>query len=334
MNKLKTPRWGDILQSNMPWLILAVLCVVFSFFTDHFFSLRNIVNILNQNSYVIIAAMGISLIMMSGSLDLSTGYQMSMVGVVSGLLLTRLALPVPLVIFLAILLGIAMNMANALLVHRMNLTLLMVTVGTMNIYQGLSYTISDSMVISGFPAAFKFLGQGYIGPVPFPIILTAILFVIMNIFLTRTYMGRYVYALGGNAEASRLAGINVLGVKLMIAGITGAFVALSTLMLISRLGTAQSSVGPGTEFTVITGVLVGGVSIRGGEGRLSGVVAGILIMAILSNGMQMANMGVYAQFIVKGAIMLLAIGFDVFQMKRRQLAQSARRREKERTAKE
>lgn len=119
-----------------------------------------------------------------------------------------------------------------------------------------------------------------------------------------------------------------MGIKLMIAGIAGTFVALSTLMLISRLGTAQSSAGPGTEFTVITGILVGGVSIRGGEGRLSGVVAGILIMSILSNGMQMANLGVYAQYIVKGIIMLLAIGFDVFQMRRRQQNQLTKRKER------
>lgn len=160
--KSKPVSLGDLVQRNMPWIILIVLCIIFSFFTDSFFSLRNIINILNQNSYVIIGAMGISLIMMSGSLDLSIGYQMSMIGVVSGILLSVVKLPIPLVIVLALLLGVVMNMANAALAHILNLTLLMVTVGTMNIYQGLSYTISDSKVISSLPTAFKFLGQGYI----------------------------------------------------------------------------------------------------------------------------------------------------------------------------
>lgn len=326
MKMKRKPQIGEILQRNMPWLFLIILCLIFSLLTDSFFTLKNIVNILNQNAYVIIAALGISLIMMSGAMDLSVGYQMSMVGVVSGLLLTRSNLPIPAVILIALLLGISMNMLNAFLSYKLSLTLLMVTVGTSSIYQGISYTISGATIYSGLPDAFKFLGQGYIGRIPFPIILTAVLFLVMNFFLTRTYYGRYIYALGGNVDAARLSGINVLGTKMMIAGIAGAFVALSSLMLISRLGSAQSSTGPGTEFTVITGILVGGVSIRGGEGKLSGVLAGILIMSILANGMQMADLGVYAQFIVKGSIMLLAIGFDVFQMRRRQKGNLAHKR--------
>lgn len=318
MKKIGFIKVEGFLQRNMPWFILLVICGIFAIFTDSFLAPRNLINILNQSSYVIIAAIGISLIMMSGALDLSTGYQMSLIGVIAGIMLSSQRLPILLIIALTLLLGVLLNVANAYIAHKLSLSLLMVTVGAMNIFQGLSYTISDAKVISNFPKAFKFLGQGYIGPVPFPIILTLVLFLVMNFFLTRTYWGRYVYALGGNVEASRLAGINVLRIKLMIATIAGILVGISTLMLISRLGTAQSSAGPGTEFTVITGVLVGGVSIRGGEGRLSGVVAGILIMAILANGMQMANLGVYAQFIVKGLIMLLAIGFDVMQMQRRQ----------------
>jgi len=311
----------------MPWAILIAISVIFSIFNRDFFSIRNIINILNQNAYIIIAAMGIAFIMMSGSIDLSTGFQMSVIGVVSGILLTRHNMSTFVVMLIAFVLGISMCLANTLIAHKLNLTLLMVTVGTMNIYQGISFTISKSETITGFSSSFKFLGQGDIIGLSFPIILTIVLFVVMSFFLNRTYMGRLVYALGGNPEASRLAGINVLGVKVMNAVISGTFIALSTLMLISRLGTAQSNIGPGTEFTVITGILVGGISIRGGEGKLSGVVAGILIMAVLSNGMQMAGLGVYAQYIVKGAIMLLAISFDVFQMKRRQTIRNSSIRE-------
>lgn len=123
--------------------------------------------------------------------------------------------------------------------------------------------------------------------------------------------------MGGNEEATRLAGIKVVTVKMMIAVIAGIFVGLASVMLISRIGSAQSTIGPGTEFTVITGVLLGGVSIRGGEGRLSGVIAGIFLMSILANGMQMIGLGTYSQYIVKGVIMLIAIGFDYFQMESR-----------------
>lgn len=315
----------DLLQRNIPWVILIILVIIFSLVTHDFFTWRNIINILNQNAYVVIAALGISLIMMSGAMDLSTGYQMSIIGVVTGILLTETSIPIPLIIFLALLMGVVINMVNAAVAHKLGLTLFIVSFAAQNIFMGISYTISDARIINRLPDAFKFLGQGYVGPIPFPIILAAVLFIIMNIFLNYTYWGRYIYALGGNTEASRLAGINVFGVKMMIAGICGVFVGLSSLMLIARIGTAQSSAGPGTEFNVITGVLVGGVSLRGGEGKLHGVLAGIFIMAILGNGMQMAGMGVYTQYIIKGLIMLLAISFDVYQYTRRQKVKVMRR---------
>lgn len=309
---------AEILQQNMPWVILVLLCIVFSVFSNNFLSIRNLINIVNQNSYVIVASLGIAFIMMSGEIDLSVGYQMSLIGVTCGLMMQKAQLPAFVVIPAGILMGIGLNLLNALIAWKLKLSLLMVTVGTMTIFQGLSFEISQSNTIGSFPDSFKMLGQGYVGPMPFAIILSFILFFVMNFFLRKTYWGRNVYALGGNVEASRLAGIPVVGTKMMIAVISGTFVGLSTLMLISRLGTAQSVVGPGTEFTVITGILLGGVSIRGGEGRLSGVLAGILIMAVISNGMQLAGMGIYYQYIIKGIIMLLAIGFDVFQMNQRQ----------------
>lgn len=318
MQKKRNLNVGELLQQNMPWVILIILCIIFSIFSKNFLSIRNLVNIVNQNSYVIVAALGITFIMMSGELDLSVGYQMSLIGVVCGLLMQSAHLPAFAVIIVGILMGIGLNVLNAFIAWKFRLSLLMVTVGTMTIFQGLSFEISQSNTIGGFPDSFKLLGQGYVGIIPFAIILAFVLFFIVNYFLRKTYWGRNVYALGGNVEASRLAGISVIGTKMMIAVISGAFVGLSTLMLISRLGTAQSVVGPGTEFTVITGILLGGVSIRGGEGRLSGVLAGILIMAVISNGMQLAGMGIYYQYIIKGIIMLLAIGFDVFQMNQRE----------------
>lgn len=311
---------SDFVQRNMPWVFLLIVVAFFSLTSPTFFDLRNFVNILNQNVYVIIASLGIAPIMMSGNIDLSVGYQMSLIGVLCGILFNSTDLPVGVVIVLALLLGVVLNVANTLLTLKLRLTRLMVTVGTMAIFQGISFVVTDSKTYGGFPDAFKFIGQGYIGSVPFPIILAAVLFLIMNFFMNRTYWGRYVYALGGNEEATRLAGIQVTAVKMMISVIAGLFVGLSAIMLISRLGSAQSGTGPGTEFTVITGILVGGVSIRGGEGKLSGVLAGILLMAVLANGMQMLGLGTYSQYIAKGVIMLFAIGFDVFQMERRKRA--------------
>ena len=316
---MKKPNIQKIIRNNMPWLILLAVSIIFSFISPNFFSLANIINILNQNAYIITCAIGITLVMMAGQIDLSVGYQMSLIGVTMGLLVQKLGLPTPAVLLIAILEGIILSEINTFLALKLKITLLMVTVGTMTVYNGISFTISESKNLSGFDAMFKFIAKGYIGPIPFAVLITFILVVIMSIFLNKTYYGRYIYALGGNEEAARLSGINVTKTKLMIGFFEGLFVALGTIMLISRVGTAHSGTGPGTEFTVITGILLGGVSIRGGEGKLSGVVAGILIMAILANGMQLAGWGTYVQFIAKGIIMLAAIGFDVYQMTHRKV---------------
>ncbi|MBR4421247.1 MAG: ABC transporter permease [Erysipelotrichaceae bacterium] len=308
-----------IIRNNMPWLILLAVAVIFSFISPNFFSVANVINILNQNAYIITCAIGITLVMMAGQIDLSVGYQMSLIGVTMGLLVSKLGVPTPIVFLVAIIEGIILSEINTILALKLKITLLMVTVGTMTVYNGISFTISESKNLSGFDEMFKFVAKGYIGPLPFAVIVTTILVIIMSIFLNKTYYGRYIYALGGNEEAARLSGINVNRTKLMIGFFEGLFVALGTIMLISRVGTAHSGTGPGTEFTVITGILLGGVSIRGGEGKLSGVVAGILIMAILANGMQLAGWGTYVQFIAKGIIMLAAIGFDVYQMTHRKI---------------
>ena len=144
-----------------------------------------------------------------------------------------------------------------------------------------------------------------------------ILFLVMSFVLNKTYFGRNVYALGGNPEAARLAGININKMKYMIAAIEGVFIGIGVILLIGRLGSAVSTMGVGTEFTVMTGIFLGGVSMRGGEGKLSGVFAGILCIALLTNGMQLAGINIYFQYVVRGGILLAAIGYDVYQMIRR-----------------
>ena len=309
-------KFSKIIKNNMPWIILIVISVIFSFFSHNFFKIQNIINILNQNAFVIVCAIGITFIMMSGQIDLSVGYQMSLIGVTIGLLNKNYSIGTVGMILVAILMGILLNILNMTLSIRLNIGLLMVTTATSMLYQGLSFTISGSKAVGGFPDSFKKIGQAnFLGTrIPIAVIIMLFFAVIMELFLTKTYWGRHIYAMGGNEDASRLAGIEVIKTKYLIGVIAGVFVGISTVMLISRLGSVNSSSGPGTEFTVLIGILLGGVSVRGGEGRLSGVVAGILIMAILSNGMQLAGFGVYLQYVVKGIIMLAAIGIDVYQL--------------------
>lgn len=318
---------GTFLRQNMAWVLLAVICVVFAATTKNFFSFTNIVNILSQSSYIIVASLGITFMMLAGQMDLSVGYAMSTCVVIIGKLLVTFQLPVALCIIITLSISIFIALVNTFLADKLKLDILVVSIASMTILQGVSYLISGSRTINNLPEAYKFIGQGRFLGIPIAVYITAILFAIMSFILNRTYFGRYVYALGGNVEAARLAGINVKKMRYMIAILVGLSIGIAAVMLTSRLGSCQSLLGPGTEFSVIIGIFLGGVSIRGGEGKLSGVLAGILCISLLSNGMQLIGLNTFIQYIVKGAIMLMAIGFDVYQ-----LTAKNRTKEKERVA--
>lgn len=317
----------DFCRKNLAWVLLFVCCVIFSAFSENFFTVRNILNILNQNAYIIIAAFGICFLMMSGGMDLSIGYMMSLTGVISARLMVDLGMPVWLVVIVTILLCMAFSTLNTVLSHLLGIPRMFVTFGTMTVYQGLSYIVSESKTISGFSDSYKYIGQGTLFGTnfAFALLLTIILGLIVSFVLNKTYFGRYVFALGGNPDAARLAGINVKRMELYIGALAGFFLGIASVALTARVGTAAATTAAGTEFTVITGLLLGGVSIRGGEGKINGCIAGILIIGLLGNGMQLAGMNVYFQYVAKGVIMMATIGFDTYQMKRRNAALHARK---------
>lgn len=310
----------SLLRGNVPWVVLIALVLAFNIMSPSFISYRNIYNILIQNSYLIVVAFGVTLIMMAGEMDLSVGYQISLIGILTAKALNA-GWPVAICVLMACAIGVAICILNCLMAKKLGLPLLLISLGTMTICQGLSYVISGAYSFYNFPDSFRFLGQGYIGGVvSVPVLIALLCFIILSVMLNRTYFGRYIYALGSNAEAANLAGINVSRTLLSIAAIEGVCIGLSTVLVIGKLGSAQSNVGVGTEFVVLTAVILGGVSIRGGEGKLSGSLAGILILAVLSNGMQLTKLGTYVQYIAKGAIMLFAVSFDVYNLRRRNKA--------------
>jgi ribose transport system permease protein len=145
-----------------------------------------------------------------------------------------------------------------------------------------------------------------------------VLVVIATIFLTKTFWGRFIYAVGGNEEAARLSGINIFAVRMLIGTLAGLFIGIASVMLVARIGTAHANYGPGTEITVLIGILLGGVSVSGGAGKLPNVAAGVLVIGVLGNGMQLAGMGNNLQYVVKGVILLAALGFDMYQKSKKQ----------------
>ncbi len=321
----------DFGRKNLAWVLLVVICIIFSFTSNNFLTLTNLLNILNQNAYIIIATYGIALIMMSGGLDMSVGYMMSICGVMAAMMILA-GVPVFVACIITILAAVCFGALGTLLEQLLQLPRIFVSIGLSTVYQGVAYVITNSKTISGLPASFKVLGQGTVlhPSLTYATLIMVVFGVVMSIVMDRTYFGRYVFALGGNENAARLAGINVKRMKYAIGCIAGFFCGLGALILTSRVGAAAASTAAGTEITVLTGVLVGGVSVRGGDGKIANCIAGVLIMGLLTNGMQLAGLNTYYQYIAKGAIMLLVMWFDAFQIKRRAIA--ANRRKEERAA--
>lgn len=319
----------DFGRKNLAWVLLVVICIIFSFTSRNFLTLTNLLNILNQNAYIIIATYGIALIMMSGGLDMSVGYMMSICGVLAALMILA-GVPVFLACVITVLAAICFGALGTLLEQLLQLPRIFVSIGLSTVYQGVAYVITNSKTISGLPASFKVLGQGTVlhPSLTYATIIMIVFGIIMSIVMDRTYFGRYVFALGGNENAARLAGINVKRMKYAIGCIAGFFCGLGALILTSRVGAAAASTAAGTEITVLTGVLVGGVSVRGGDGKIANCIAGVLIMGLLTNGMQLAGLNTYYQYIAKGAIMLLVMWFDAFQIKRRAIAANKRKEER------
>lgn len=293
--------------------VLVALIIIFSLISPVFLSVNNLINIFVQQSYVIIAAIGLSFIMIGGGMDLSIGYQMSMVSVMTAVAMMWWELPVIISLLIGLTIGVILGLVNGIAAVKLNVHPLIVTLGTMTIFQGISYIISQSSSIYGLPAAFKFIGQGYVGPVPVSVVIMVLLAITASFILNKSYFGRYIYAIGSNEESSRLAGINVRLIKVALFVLSGFFVAVSAIILTARAGSATSATGPGTEFTCMTACVLGGVSFKGGSGKIWGVVVGVLILGVLATGMQIIGLGTYPQYVAKGIVLLLAVGIDNYQ---------------------
>ena len=297
--------------------VLAILMVLFSFTSPYFLTVRNLTNIIIQNTYFIIVAIGLSFVMIGGGIDLSVGYQMSLVGVVTAMLMVVYQFPVWLAIMLGLLLGIILGLLNGLIVSSIKVFPLIATLATSIVFQGISYMVSKANTFRSYPDEFLILTNEKIFGIPFDVFLALVLAILVSIVYSETVFGFRLMALGGNEEASRLSGINIRKMKVILYTLCGFFTAIGTMIMISKANTTNSSFGPGTEFIVLTAAIVGGISFMGGEGNIPALIAGVFILAVLGNGMQLAGWGTYAQFVVRGLILLGAVTFDEYQRKTR-----------------
>jgi ribose transport system permease protein len=293
--------------------VLFALILLFSLVSGSFFTLRNLTNIVTQNTYFIIVAIGLSFVLISGGIDLSIGYMMSLIGVLTAMMMVLWHFPVWAAIIIGLILGTVLGLTNGLIVTRIRTFPLIVTLATSVIFQGISYLVSQARTFRDYPPAFQFITKARLWGIPFDVYLTIFIVVVVAFIYYRTRWGIRVVALGGNEEGLRLAGVNTRRIKTWVYTVCGFMTAVATMVMVSKANSVQSSFGPGTEFTALTAAIVGGVSFLGGEGNIPALVAGVFVLAVLGNGMQLAGWGSYAQFIVRGAILLAAVAFDEYQ---------------------
>lgn len=298
-------------------LILIAAIIFFAIAAPNFFTVLNLTNILVQNSYLIIATIGIAMIMISSGADLSVSYQIGIVSVVLGKLLTKANVPVVPSLIIALAVGALLGSVNGVCAIKLKVHPMVATMATMTIYQGIAFVSSNSETYFGFPDAFKSIGQGKVGPIPICVILMICAVILGWFILNKTYFGRYVYSLGGNEEATRLAGVNTRKVRMLIFLIAGLFVGVSAIVLTARTGSASAGIAADAMFSCFTACILGGISFSGGGGNILNVIVSVLILGVLSNGMQMMGGSIYAQYVAKGILLVAAIAYDNYQKERR-----------------
>lgn len=292
------------------FLVFIVISTIFSFLSPQFLKVNNIFNIMKQVATLGIASVGFTYVLITAGIDLSVGYQISLINVVCAILMVNMGVSWPIACLIGILLGTLIGTLNGFIITKTGVAPLIVTLAMMTILHGLSFLVSKGLPIFGFPRAFSNIGQGNLGPIPIPLIFLIVIIFIGNFILSKTIYGRYFYALGSNVEATELSGVNVNRVRIIVYSLCGFFNSIGALLMLSRLSSAQSSIGSGFEMDVITACVLGGVSITGGKGTVKGAAIGVLIIGVLDNGLLLLNVSEYIKLVIKGSILLFAVIYD------------------------
>jgi ribose transport system permease protein len=306
----------DVLKRYGIYAVLLVLVIFFSITSENFFQSSNLLNVARQVSMLGIASVGFAFVLLLGGIDLSIGSVVTLVNIVAAWLMVTATMNPILASILALLMSAAIGFTNGWIIANIRMPPLIVTLAMMIIVEGLAYLICKGLPIYGFPKSFAVIGQGYIGPIPIPVIIMAVIMAIGSFILNKTYFGRYFYAVGGNEQAANLSGIKVKKVKYLVYTLSGFFAGIAGIVILSRTNSAQVLSGKGLEFDVLTACVLGGVSVTGGFGKISNVVAGILILGVLSNGLVLLDVSQFVQMVIKGSVLMLAVAFDCLQRRK------------------
>lgn len=299
---------GKIYAAYGVFLILILEFIIFSISSNKFLTPANILSVGRQMSFTGIAAIGMTLVMLTGGIDISVGAMLAMSGVLCAKFSVEYGLPLGIAIALTLLVGAAFGLINGIAVTYLHIPALISTLATQTILKGIAYLLTNAVPVKNLTANYKYLGQGYIlSVIPVPLVLTVALYIVAWWYLDKSYPGRRLYMTGGNEEAARLSGINTKAIISSAYVLSGVFAAFAGILMAARLGSGQPSVGSGFEMDVITATVLGGISVSGGKGKIVNVLVGACIMGVLANGMTMLNINQYMQWIINGLVLLFAV---------------------------
>lgn len=300
-------------------LILLAMLVAFSLLSEGFFTARNIFNIIRQISFMGLIAIGVTMVILTGGIDLGSGSVLALAAVLATSLAqlpesatlkyAGLSVPIGVPVLVALLIGALTGWVNGALIARFRIPPFIATLGMMTVARGFALIYSNKP-LSQLTPEYNFIGQGAIAGVPFPVIVLLVVAVLTHIMLNNTRFGRYIYALGGNEQAARISGVNIDRVKIGVYTLAGLLSGLAGLVVSSRVGSGQPGQGVGIELDAIAAAVIGGTSLSGGIGTIWGTIVGALIIGVLDNGLILLNVDQYWITIVKGTIIVVAVIID------------------------
>ena len=293
---------------------LIILCIALFIATPVFLTVPNIINIGIQAAVVAIMAFGMTFVIVTSGIDLSVGSVAALSAMVSAWMFSNVGLPGWLTLIIGLLIGLLAGAASGLAIAYGKLPAFIATLAMMSVARGLTLVISGGTPVAT-SGAVNPLGAD-LGPIPVPVIMLALAGVVCWFILSRTVLGRSLYAIGGNEEAARLSGIPVRRILAAVSALAGLFAGLAGLVLAGRLSSAQPQAGLGYELDAIAAVVIGGASLAGGSGKASGTFIGAVLLAVIRNGLNILNVSSFWQQVVIGCVIALAVGFDVFRSKK------------------
>lgn len=299
------------LQDYGSFIALIFLVVVISVISPDFRTVNNFLSLLRQSAINGLIAFGMTCIILTGGIDLSVGSVLALTSIICAHTI-KIGLPAPLSMLIALIFGIILGTISGLMVTKSRLQPFIATLITMTGYRGLTMILSGGRPISrlGDNLLLNQIGKGSLLGIPIPVWILIIFFAIFLFVLKKTVLGRQIYATGSNSKAAELAGINTNNIKLIVYAVSGFMASLSGLILVSRLGSAQPTLGSGYELDAIAAVALGGTSMTGGRGKITGTLIGILIIAVLNNGLNIIGVSSYYQDVVKALVIFLAVISD------------------------